>query len=553
MKKIIFFMTIFVFAGTLFFSQTAEENNAAKTAEKDSVLSDSPAQAQFSSPKVGKNAVPDYSEVLPIRQTSELVPRLPDASAGETSLFEEKVTSNAVEKSVYAEGLAGIGYPGFFVGNFSVYNQTGPNPFKISFGHETMNGYARNSRSSVFFDKNTSVSAEKTFSFGKGKFVASGLYKSLNDGLQNQNENMSDMTRELMKTCEVFSMNLPKGFSFAGVVEGSWYRRYGTVVGTPLPPIPDYAKNISVVALSPNAKLDFKYKDFFIGFDSKYSLSLDMINSFGERFSNSGRFSLDSGYENDFVKATGKVGLVVGNDIGGNPVLVPFSVGADFTIPVPFSSRNVKLSVSGGMDSYSPEIHALEMKNAFSVLGKIPGESTDWYGKLDFSLPVKEFLSFRLFTEIRKTAFGNGTLTADYDNDSSRVAGLYVYSKKDMFQFNTLASASYKTKVGIFGAEWESAWASRPANIHFQKLQATYSYQSRTAFFTFDALLGFYPGDKDMIPFFDFEAGFKVSSAVRLALAGDDIVKLIMGKPRLYAGSYISRSGGISLLAKFVF
>ena len=59
MKKIIFFMTIFVFAGTLFFSQTAEENNAAKTSEKDSVLSDSPAQAQISSPKVGKNAVPD--------------------------------------------------------------------------------------------------------------------------------------------------------------------------------------------------------------------------------------------------------------------------------------------------------------------------------------------------------------------------------------------------------------------------------------------------------------------------------------------------------------
>ena len=105
----------------------------------------------------------------------------------------------------------------------------------------------------------------------------------------------------------------------------------------------------------------------------------------------------------------------------------------------------------------------------------------------------------------------------------------------------------------MFGADWESGLASGAANGHFQKLQATYSYQSRTAFFTFDALLGFYPGDKDMIPFFDFEAGFKVSSAVRLALAGDDIVKLIMGKPRLYAGSYISRSGGISLLAKFVF
>ena len=553
MKKIIFFVTIFVFAGTLFFSEGAEENSVSKTAEKDSVRSDSQAEAQFVFPKIEKNAVPDYSEILPIRQTSELVPRLPDASAGETSLFEEKRTSSAVEKSIYAEGLVGIGYPGFFIGNFSVYNQTGLNPFKISFGHETMNGYARNLRSSVFFDKNTSVSAEKTFSFAKGKFVVSGLYNSLNDGLQNQNENMSDMTRELIKTHEVFSMNLPKGFSFAGAVEGAWYRRYGTVVGTPSSPIPGYAKNISVVNILPNARFDFKYKDFFIGLDSKYSLSLDMINSFDEHFSNSGRFSLDSGYENDFMKATGKVGAVVGNDIGSNSVLIPFSVGADFSIPVPFSSRNVKLSASGGMDSYSPEIYTLEMKNAFSVLGKLPGESTDWYGKLDFSLPVKEFLSFRLFTEIRKTAFGNGTLTADYGDDSNRAAGLYAYSKKDMFQFNTLTSASYKTKIGIFGAEWESAWASRAANVHFQKLQTTYSYQSRTAFFTFDALLGFYPGDKDMIPFFDFEAGFTVSSAVRLALAGNDIVKLIMGSPRLYAGSYISRSGGLSLLAKFVF
>lgn len=606
-KSFFFIAMIFVFGSSGFsgFSQESsleaspkssqkilQETSLEASPENDAiVLPDVSTEIQGGAPKAGKSAVPDFSSVIPERQTEGLVPRLPDAVRPDSSVFQELGFSASENKTVYAEGLAGIGFPGFFTGNFSVCSQSGPSPFRISFGHETSNGYSGNSLSSGFFDKDTLVSVEKTFSFSKGKLVFSGLYNSLNDGLQDRSENISDVTREIMKAGGEFSLSLPEGFSFGADFKGSRYRRFGTIVGkvnglsaSESGEIPSFAKSVDIVDLQPEISFDFKRKNFFAGFKALYSLYLDAADSFSSasisqassssslgsgsgngnaseltesseslKASNRGDFSLAAGFENDFLKAFTKAGIVAGTNLNGNSLIFPFEVSADFKIPVDFSLRPLKISVSGGLDSFEPKIDSLEIKNTFSAFSVLPSETSDWFGKLDFSLPVKDSFAFNVQGEFRKTAFSNGTWTADYDDEGKFVSGLYTYSKKDMTQMNTKFNVSCRTDFGIFGGNWESFWLDKAANVPGQFVSLNYSFQSENSFFTLDALLGFSPTDDDKTPLFGFEAAFKVSSAVRLALSGNDIVKLVSGKARTYAGQYIQRSGNIALLAKFVF
>ncbi len=584
-KSVFFIMMIFVFGSSGFsgFSQEASLENSQEISQETSsendaiVLPDVSTEIQGGAPKAGKSAVPDFSSVIPERQTEDLVPRLPDASRPDSSVLETLGFSASGKKSVYAEGLAGIGFPGFFAGNFSVYNRTSRNPFRISFGHETSNGYAGNPLSSGFFDKSTLVSAEKSFSFEKGNLVFSGLYNSLNDGLQGKTENISDVTRELMKAEGNFSLSLPKGFSFSADLKASRYRRFGTIVGkvnglsaSESGEIPSFAKGIDVLDFSPEVGLGFSFGNFFAGLDAFYSLYVDAADSLssssdssssGSSFQNQnasktlnrGDFSFEAGFENDFIKAGGKAGVVAGTNLDGNSLVVPFEVFADFRIPVDFSLRPLKISVSGGLDSYGPKIDGLEMKNTFSGFSVLPSETSDWFGELDFSLPVKDFFTLNISTEFRKTAFSNGTWTADYNDEAKLFSGIYTYSEKDMTRLDTKFNVSYRTGFGIFGGNWESFWLDKAANVPGQFVSLNYSFQSENSFFTLDALLGFSPSDDDKTPLLDLEAALKLSDAVRLALSGSDIVKLVSGKARTYAGSYIKRSGSAALLVKFVF
>jgi hypothetical protein len=57
----------------------------------------------------------------------------------------------------------------------------------------------------------------------------------------------------------------------------------------------------------------------------------------------------------------------------------------------------------------------------------------------------------------------------------------------------------------------------------------------------------------DIIPIIDMSAFFRLTQAVRLAVSVEDIVKLISGDSRTYAGDYIDRSGSASILVKFFF
>ena len=80
-----------------------EENSS--DLENAITLPDVSTEIQGGAPKAGKSAVPDFSRILPARQTSELVPRLPEATAPDSSASRDISLSKAEEKSIYAEVL----------------------------------------------------------------------------------------------------------------------------------------------------------------------------------------------------------------------------------------------------------------------------------------------------------------------------------------------------------------------------------------------------------------------------------------------------------------
>ena len=60
------------------------------------------------------------------------------------------------------------------------------------------------------------------------------------------------------------------------------------------------------------------------------------------------------------------------------------------------------------------------------------------------------------------------------------------------------------------------------------------------------------PSD-DRCPEVNLSMFWRLTNAVRLAVAADDVVKLISGSERVYAGDYIARSGTASVQVRFFF
>ena len=80
----------------------------------------------------GKDAVPDFSRVVPAAgMEKNIMPKLPGERISSGS--EEEPVADfffGEKKNVYAQGILGGGFPGDFIGDFSVYKTSSSNPFK---------------------------------------------------------------------------------------------------------------------------------------------------------------------------------------------------------------------------------------------------------------------------------------------------------------------------------------------------------------------------------------------------------------------------------------
>lgn len=442
-----------------------------------------------------------------------------------------------------------MGLPAFFIGDFSIYRQTGKNPFRINFGHESANRYVWHPFSSGYFDRNTYLDVEKIFSTEKTKWVLAGKYNSVADGLQSKCDNMSDITKHELAANVDFSVNFTKDIALSVSTDGAWYNRYGTIVGSP--DLQDFEEALSIFSLNPRIDFSWNIEKFYLAVDADYQLEYDIGNSLYTRDANRFDFGLSFGFKNDFLNVFADVDAVLGNRIGDNVVLVPFDVGADFYFKTALSSRDMKVSVVGGMDSSLQKIANLEREYTFSAMSEISTETSDWFGKARVYFPIKDIVSVSLDGEWRKTAFGNGTLFPLYEEHYFS-NGQYRFLSNDITQFNTALSVQAKLGIVSIVAFWNANWVDVLPTKNPHEIGFSFNVQDKKSRVAFDTTFAVPLGkDADSIPLWDFELSFKLSNAVRLAVSGTDVVKLLMAKSRVYAGEYIQRSGTVAVLVKF--
>lgn len=500
----------------------------------------------------GKNTVPDFSEILPsVPESPAVLPELPEVTAGKSAGADETVAEKKTENSVYAEGLVGGGFPGFFTGNFSVYRSSGADPFRFGFNYDSAGGYAWRAFSDGFYDRTAAVTGEKTITMKNAVYKINGSYESLGNGLQNQYAGFYDVTRQTVAGKVDASWTLPNGFSMQSDIDTGWYNRFAGITGPA--EAADFAEKSAVFSLAPSVKAGWGSGGFSSYFSAAWYLQSDRDSVLSSGSTNRGRFGTGLGWKNDFIHVYGDAAAVIGTALGDNPVIVPFALGINSSFMTGLSSRKVSLAAEGGLSSEQPLYADLEKKYTFSALSDIPGETTDWYGKFSADIPVKGDLSFTTDAEYRRTAFGNGVWEPVY-KDSSFTGGQYEYRQTEHTQFSTDAGVSFYKGMLTLRGSWKAQWLYVPVLESPDTISVSASLQGSESRWGAGTEVRFSPdGGSDHVPELNFSGFFRLTKAVRLAVSADDVVKLITGRSRTYAGRYITRSGSAGFLIKFFF
>ncbi len=497
--------------------------------------------------KAGDDTLPDFSDVLKIPAGSGGVePVLPEVETSEdTDITAGK--SKPVEKSVYAEGLIGGGYPAFFTGNISVARNTGASPFKFSFEHESAVGYANHSLTEGYSDRTTKLSVEKNYKKNHLEWGASGSYKSSSDGLQknlvvDEGNAAGLLNRDLYKAAGNIAYSFDNGFSFGAETGVDFYNRYSEIT---CPQI----KTIGFFTLKPSLNVRWAGHGFDTGFTTDYDYDTEFTENILFPKSHRAKFMVDLQWKNDFIRLYGNAAAVVGSNVMDDDVIVPFAVGVDSSFPVYFANRRVSISAEGGIDSYKPKSYEMEEKFKFTNLNWNPTETSEWFGRFNLSIPLKTTFTGTAGVEYRQTAYGNGRWLPKYND----IYSIYGYEVKDFQMLGTDFSLAYHQGILSVGGSWHSNWLDVPAEENIQTVKFDVNVQSEDTKWGVDVncLL---PINSEMeVPVLNTEGFIRITPSVRAILSINDVIKLYKGETRTYAGKYEARGGSAALLLKFVF
>lgn len=487
---------------------------------------------------------PDFETVLNINYDSgNLVPVLPAATVG-NEVSASTYGDSYKDKDIYAEGRIGGGYPAAFAGDFEISRIYGSNPFKISFNHESQGGFAGHSLTDGYNSKNTSINLQRDFISEKLSFGVAGRYEETGNGLQNKSDSISALTQEEICAFANLNWKLPDNFELISSVDSEFYFRYADVINSSVP-VEEWVKSVSRFTVVPQARIQWVYNGFEVGLDGSYSLEA------WTKPKNRGQFNLDFSWQNDVVKLYSDVRVVFGNTIGTNQVLVPFTVGVDAVLPVYFSDRKLNLSLKGGMDSVYESTAQIEKKYKFTGLDVIPSETSDWYAQLNLLVPLKTSFTGNIGAGYKSTAFKNGAFIPNFAGVP--VNGIYGFVQKDRNELYTDFAFTWKYKLFAATAKYHANWFDIPALENKHTISVNFALQSQKGAWGANFETQYLLDAADNKPLIGFEAYTQLSSATRVVLSVNDALKLLGAQERTYAGQYISNSGNVTLLVKFLF
>jgi len=538
-KKYIFGALALVAFTAAGFAQDAVEESQIELPDLTTVVSGSEQQEEIA-------PAPDFDDVLELPFNSgDLVPVLPSASAN-TDADVVTAGSDNSQKDIYAEGKIGGGYPASFTGEFDISRLYGSDPFKISFAHNSAAGYASHHLAEGYNNHSTMISVEKDFIRSKLSWGFAGHYEDLANGLQSKTENISAYNQDAVGLSANIKWKLPKGFELSFAAGSEFYYRFADITKTDpsLTPVPDWIKNTSRVTADPQLELSWKKNGFTLAFDASYNLEA------WDSVSNRGEFDLNFAWQNSKIKLYAAAGIVTGNYIGDNPVIAPFTLGLETNLPVYFSDRELNLTLCGGLASQQQTTAQLERTYKFSGMDSLTAETSDWYGKLTLLVPLKSSFTGTVAAGVYSTAFGNEVWVPDYSGIIE--SGLYGYTHKTRNELYTDFAFTWKYKLFAATAKYHANWFENPVLQNKHTISVNFALQSQKGLWgaSLDTAYILESSDKPVI---NLEGYVQASSAVRIVLSVNDMLKLLGAEERPYAGQYVANSGNASLLVKFLF
>lgn len=500
-----------------------------------------------------KDSLPNFEVVVDLPPSSEdIVPVLPEEDIPENkyqpSLLQEPI-------KIHGDGLLGGGYPGILLGEFNLFQIDEKNPLYLNFTHNSAFGYANHPLLSGYSDRNTKINLEKTFTFDTLKLDLQGAFETIGTGLQSQQEKFSSINQNKLYGFSQISWNPLPNFSIGTNVNLSYYNRYldATKNAESISSIPRWETELNIFDLEPNFFVKWSDFGFTAGLNGQYLLNVDTSDIFDDsKTLNRGFVQAAFGWKNEIFGVNGDVGIVFGNQLAENQVIVPFTVSFSLNLPSYFSSRNTTIALYGGLKSQPTSILNKEIDCKFSAFNQIPQEQSDWFGAFELVLPIKSSFTGKAFVEYKHTAFENGVWDVDYSNMLG--SGLYGYSKLTRQTLATEFSVSYKYKIFSLTGKWKSNWFYVPSFEAGQHVSLDISFQDDNLLWGTSLSAGIpIVAALEYVPTIDFEAFVTISKSVRIMLNANDMVKLFTVQTRLYAGDYVGRSGSATLSIKYIF
>lgn len=510
----------------------------------------------------GKDALPDYSVVLPeLRSAKSLLPTLPGIESYDD--FDEPVADLSVSwnKSVFCQGLIGGGFPGYFVGDFSVYKETIDSPFSVDFHHLSRNGYGKLSAADGYFDMSTKLGGIKEFSVNSFDFDLGAGYETLTLGLQNSSNVFYQVTSQDIAGVITAKWNLPNNFYMSLSDDNEYYFRFGGLLKDVDSSIEVYEqeKNGASFCTTPVFKLGWRNEFLKLGLDAGYEFEKyvgDMSEGQeGRDVSNRGKFGFSAEWINPVINVSANCGLVISDNLAENEnLVVPFDVVLKGSWPVSYSTVPVTLLAAGGLKSYRFTLGDMERDYAFVAAKGLSSESSDWYGKFDLGIPLINAAKFSVGVDFRKTAFENLYWTGCYSEEISQ-AGLYSMAQVDRTQVDVVASGEFFYKVFGFNVKAVSHFMYVPVKEDRFFVEGSCNYESITGVWGTEISLREAIGDgADLVPNLSGTAYFKINDALRVSVELNDAIKMFSGVTRIYAHSnYKESAGNLILLVKFFF
>ncbi len=489
---------------------------------------------------INPDAIPDFSLVLPLERVGLPVIKEPDITEAPFESFTTSVPEESA-KDIFMEASLGLGFRSLFSGDFSVYRSTGTIPFVLGFSHETSNGFGEHSASEGFNQAETSIQGDTEFSLNDSLAVSAAAdYRTGSYGLQGNSISFYNMNHE----AAVISGNATYAIIPAVTVSAGGEMLYLSQFASLSPSLSGDERD-AAVAVSRISGVWFTPCAGFTVSGNSWSAGLSVVYGAG---TNQSRTRADLSFSmnwNDMVQADASVGVVISAN-STTQTVYPFCISVGTGKNAEFS-----LTAAGGLKTTVTDLSELQATYPFMFTGIRQYEESAWFGTVDFLVPVKSYGSVTVGAQFEKTAFGNNRLLPDLNTDTQSAQGLYQLQLQDYTALSTSLGCAVPFSNFALSLDWNAAWLDnlfclKPANL----ISTGLSYTSESGQLGALTEVGVSLSDS-RTPYWDISAFYRVSNALKLEVAGIDVLKFFAD--RELCPGYISRGGCVTLSANIYF